>query len=133
MEKLKTCPFCGAEAISESDIPVEGLHAIGCGNTACPVKPFVIGKEMQEAPKKWNTRKPPVGWIPVTDRLPEEDGDYLVTMVSPGYLKGQPYTNWLCWCSDDGEWTDTDGDTIPGQEDMIIAWMPVLEPYRPEN
>ena len=28
------------------------------------------------------------GWIPVEERLPEEDTDYLVTMVTPGYLKG---------------------------------------------
>ena len=58
MEELKTCPFCGAQAISESDIPAEGLYAICCENTACPVKPFVVGKTMQEATERWNTRKP---------------------------------------------------------------------------
>lgn len=57
MAELKSCPFCGAEAISESDIPMEGLHAVCCGNTVCPVKPFVVGKTMQEAAERWNTRK----------------------------------------------------------------------------
>lgn len=66
------------------------------------------------------------GWIPVA----EQDADYLVTMVTPGYFKGHPYTNWLCWYGDDQEWTDTDGDTIPGQ-DTVIAWMPIPEPHKP--
>lgn len=54
---LKHCPFCGAEAISEKDIPTKGLHAICCENIDCPVKPFVVGKTMQEAMNRWNTRK----------------------------------------------------------------------------
>lgn len=66
-------------------------------------------------------------WIPVAERLPEEDGDYLVTMVTPGYCKGRPYTNWLCWCGDDHEWTDTDGDTIPEQK-TVVYWMPIPGP-----
>ena len=54
---LKPCPFCGSEAISESDIPAEGLYAICCESAECPVKPYVVGKSMQEAVKRWNTRK----------------------------------------------------------------------------
>lgn len=56
--ELICCPYCGADAISESDIPVEGLHTVCCENTACLVKPFVVGKTKQEATEKWNTRKP---------------------------------------------------------------------------
>lgn len=67
-------------------------------------------------------------WIPVAERMPEEDGDYLVTMATPGFNKGQPYTNWLCWDGDDQEWTDTDGDIIPDQ-DTVIAWKLVPEPW----
>ena len=58
MEELKPCPFCGSKAISESDIPVEFLHAVCCVNNTCPVKPFVVGKTMQEVTERWNTRKP---------------------------------------------------------------------------
>ena len=57
-EELKPCPFCGAKAISGSDIPAKGLNAIVCGNTECLVKPFVVSKTMQEATERWNTRKP---------------------------------------------------------------------------
>ena len=69
-------------------------------------------------------------WIPVEERLPEEDGDCLVTMVTPGYFNGQPYTNWLCWDGDGREWTDTDGDPI---QSMVVAWKPIPEPYQPVN
>ena len=44
---LKPCPFCGSEAI----------NAICCESAECPVKPYVVGKSMQEAVKRWNTRK----------------------------------------------------------------------------
>lgn len=71
-------------------------------------------------------------WIPVEERPPEEDADYLVTMVTPGFLNGQPYTNWLCWCCDDQEWTDTDGAAMP-EQDKVVAWRPILKPYQPET
>lgn len=58
MEELKPCPFCGAAAISESNIPTKGLHAVCCENAECPVKPFVVGMTMEEASKRWNTRSP---------------------------------------------------------------------------
>lgn len=68
----------------------------------------------------------------VGERLPEDDGDYLVTMVTPGYFKGRPYTNWLCWDGDNQEWTDTDGDTIP-EQDTVVAWRSIPEPYQPQQ
>ncbi len=70
-------------------------------------------------------------WIPVGERTPGEDGDYLVTLVTPGFLRGQPYTNWLCWDANGQEWTDMDGDIVP-EQDMVVAWRPIPEPYRPE-
>lgn len=72
-------------------------------------------------------------WIPVADRLPEEGGNYLVTMVTPGYLSGQPYTNWLYWDGADCDWlTDEAGDSVPEQETEVIAWKPIPEPYKPD-
>lgn len=73
-------------------------------------------------------------WIPVAEKLPEEGGDYLVTMVSPGYFSGQPYTNWLYWNAADCDWlTDEAGDSVPEQETEVIAWKPIPEPYKTEN
>lgn len=60
------------------------------------------------------------GWILVTERLPE-DGYYLATL--DGELVGQeePFTG-MCGI-ENGKWDD---------EDCVIAWMPLPEPYREE-
>ena len=63
-------------------------------------------------------KKNAVQWIPVAERLPE-DGYYLATL--DGELVGQeePFTG---MCSiENGKWDD---------EDCVIAWMPLPEPYR---
>ena len=58
------------------------------------------------------------GWIPVSERLPE-DGTYITTL--DGELVGQeePFTgmNGI----ENGKWDD---------EDCVIAWMPLPEPYK---
>lgn len=69
-------------------------------------------------------------WIPVAEVLPEKDGDYLVSMIVPGYIGGNPHTGWLCWDCGENVWTDTDGNLIT---DTIIAWRPIPEPYQSDN
>ena len=66
------------------------------------------------------------GWIPVTERLPEEDGRYLTTVK---------FSSGLIECFDlyltDGEWLiDEDDDEFCGE---VIAWQPLPEPYKPEE
>ena len=65
-------------------------------------------------------KKNAVQWIPVTERLPE-DGYYLATL--DGELVGQeePFTG-MCGI-ENGKWDD---------EDCVMAWMPLPEPYREE-
>lgn len=62
------------------------------------------------------------GWIPVEDRLPEEDGTYLCTL--DGELCGieEPFTG-MCGI-EDGIWDEPD---------CVLAWRPLPEPYRPER
>lgn len=75
------------------------------------------------------------GWIPVTERLPEEDGRYLVTfkngikvcMVGYGYCKrtvlGYPIGHG--WYSlEEAQYY---------AEDSIIAWMHLPEPYKEDE
>ena len=61
------------------------------------------------------------GWIPVSERLPE-DGIYITTL--DGELVGQeePFTG-MCGI-ENGKWDD---------EDCVIAWMPLPEPYKEED
>lgn len=61
------------------------------------------------------------GWIPVSERLPE-DGTYITTL--DGELVGQeePFTG-MCGI-ENGKWDD---------EDCVIAWMPLPEPYKEDD
>ena len=79
------------------------------------------------------------GWIPVDERMPEEYGEYLVTIVpSAGYLWAKRI---IANFSDlmgivkkpifyTGEVGKIDFEDIT---DMVIAWSPLPEPYRPER
>ncbi len=79
------------------------------------------------------------GWISVEERLPEEYGEYLVTIVpSAGYLWAKRI---IANFSDlmgivkkpifyTGEVGKIDFEDIT---DMVIAWSPIPEPYRPER
>ena len=79
------------------------------------------------------------GWISVEERLPEEYGEYLVTIVpSAGYLWAKRI---IANFSDlmgivkkpifyTGEVGKIDFEDIT---DMVIAWQPLPEPYIPRN
>lgn len=79
------------------------------------------------------------GWIPVEERMPEEYGEYLVTIVpSAGYLWAKRI---IANFSDlmgivkkpifyTGEVGKIDFEDIT---DMVIAWRPLPEPHRPER
>lgn len=52
-------------------------------------------------------------WIPVTERLPEENGSYLACTVD-GYITALWYDREMGWLIKDI---------------TIVAWMPLPEPY----
>ena len=56
------------------------------------------------------------GWIPVSERLPEEYTQYLVC-----FKTGHCYVYWL----EDSDWARG-----MAEKEGIIAWMPLPEPYR---
>jgi len=63
-------------------------------------------------------------WIPVTERLPK-DGTYQTYLCTlDGELCGldEPFTG-MCGI-EDGKWDE---------EDSVIAWMPMPEPYKQDN
>ena len=61
-------------------------------------------------------------WIPVGERLPEENGTYLTTL--DGELVGQeePFTG-MCGF-ENGRWDE---------EGCVIAWKPLPEPYEEDE
>ena len=70
-------------------------------------------------------------WIPVSERLPEEDGQYLITVkykhVNDSYEDVY---------AEQGEWYDGRWDMFCfghcGEVEEIIAWMPLPAPYKPQ-
>ena len=57
-------------------------------------------------------------WIPVTERLPEKDGNYLVTSYT--YDKSKVYVTTRLFI--DGEWVFCGKD--------IVAWVELPKPYK---
>lgn len=79
----------------------------------------IIRKHIDDAPENG-------GWIPVEERLPEEDGFYIATI--DGEIAGQEESFVGIAEFEDGFWVDDDIDYK-----CIIAWRPLPEPYRPEG
>lgn len=70
-------------------------------------------------------------WIPVSERLPEENGQYLIT------VKYKPEASYENIYAEHGEWTDGQWDMFCfghcGEVEDIVAWMPLPEPYKAES
>ena len=62
------------------------------------------------------------GWIPVTERLPEESDDYLITNIA-GDVEMAYFAHPKDYTISKGEWRE-----ICYEED-VVAWMPLPEPY----
>lgn len=70
-------------------------------------------------------------WIPCSKRLPEEDGQYLIT------VKYKPEADYENIYAEHGEWHDGRWDMFCfghcGEVEDIVAWMPLPEPYEPQE
>ena len=66
-------------------------------------------------------------WIPTSERLPDENGQYLIT------VKYAPVDGYDDIYTEHGEWTDGKWDMFMfghcGEVESILAWMPLPEPY----
>ena len=71
-------------------------------------------------------------WIPVTERLPEKDGVYIVTACDEGcpYGEGIWYDTVVVMADyyDDGRWVWYEGATEYDLCDFVTHWMPLPEP-----
>ena len=70
------------------------------------------------------------GWIPVSERLPDEAFGCLVTVMDCNPSTQTDFENILPYfVGYDGEtWNDADGEEIPFE---VVAWQPLPEPYQP--
>ena len=65
-------------------------------------------------------------WIPVSERLPEESGNYLVTYCYQDKIETQE----AVYFEDEDKWFDITDIEISL---AVIAWMPKPEPYEPQE
>lgn len=70
-------------------------------------------------------------WIPCSERLPDEDGNYLVTFEN-GYVRIAGYSRTQTIRYPEGFYVLTDDGTIAFQitHNLVIAWMELPQPYR---
>lgn len=79
----------------------------------------------------YKNKKQEQRWIPCSERLPEESGQYIITVK---YVHVDGYEDLY---AEHGEW---DGDRWDmfclghcGEVEGIIAWMPLPEPYQEDS
>ena len=83
--------------------------------------------------------QPKTHWIPVSERLPEENGRYLVTrgLSACGALWNRAYiinySDLMGLKSERIWWDGNVGKSDFERIDDVIAWMPLPEPYRAER
>ena len=67
-------------------------------------------------------------WIPCSERLPEESGQYLIT------VKYEHVDGYEDIYAEHGDWSGEKWDMFSfghcGKVEDIVAWMPLPEPYR---
>ena len=119
MNELKRCPFCGAVQRTEKDERGEGMTEREAIEWFLMLKAKFIGTVYEKyldyaisVLKKQKTDR----WIPVTERLPEEESCYLVTVKNDHERR---YSK-TAWYSGDGWFARQD----------IIAWRSTPEPYK---
>ena len=89
----------------------------------CPKFCKVIKETVKEIEENHN------GWVPCSERLPEEAFGCLVTVMDCNPSTQTEFENILPYVVgyDGNGWNDIDGETIPFE---VIAWMPQPEPYK---
>ncbi len=84
-------------------------------------------------------QEPQTGWIPVSERLPEESGRYLATIQTFGKHTFMRFISFATNLSlidkydfkgkKQAGWYDCDPECGYYEENNVIAWQPLPEPY----
>lgn len=89
---------------------------------------------VEEVLRSLPSAQPEQRWIPVTERLPENDNEVLITVwdaeddyveVYKGFYQGHEW--WTQWCHGCSKIKDE-----PCGENIVIAWMPLPASYKGE-
>ena len=142
MGQLKSCPFCGGNALGPTDA---WPHMIICEKCGGSVKGFSEEGE-KEAIEKWNRRvcyaTKMTGWISVEDDLPKQHKSifapwYGTEMWNAAMWKEESDTVIVAGRFPDGTKTTTTGKLCDGKwttriskvlNFVVTHWMPMPEP-----
>lgn len=81
-----------------------------------------------------SSAEPERKWIPVTEALPEEDEEVLVTVRFDGTKDVKPSVYVETASQIGGEWTSySDEWKVAKSKHHVIAWMPLPEPWKGNN
>ena len=71
-------------------------------------------------------------WIPVTERLPEADGygHYFLVCLENGVVRIDGFSRTFTTRCPDGFYYETDHFTWRQNQNKVVAWMPLPEPYK---
>lgn len=81
-----------------------------------------------------NPQEPRTGWIPVSERLPEYNGRYLVSL--PSRLIHEEYNVMILnfakslYVPNKEAWYEVDSNMVLNEVPGVTAWMPLPEPYK---
>ena len=107
--------------LSEIDNGIKTIKPLMKGETRQIAESQIIG--LEEARKIVEKYKDD-GWIPCSERLPDEEWETYITSHEDGSVQIHSYTH------KDGFVFNWDTDK---PNSKVVAWMPLPEPYRPED
>lgn len=121
---LHKCPKCGGNA--QHRVNQRGSWACGCFECGL----FKSDYDHQKAIQEWEDycKEYNNGWIPCSERLPEEYGEYLVWWTD---ITGKRYYEITEYEPENG-WIGDIPQAVEGKYN-VIAWQPLPKPYQPKG
>ena len=122
LEELKECDLCNGMLCMDCE---EKYGGDGCGTRQQSLAIDECKAIVQEVAKEYGN-----GWIPCSDRLPEEQDEYLVYWTAEGF-KGKCFYEIIEYHLEDG-WIG-EIPQAPFGKYTVIAWMPLPPKYEPKK
>lgn len=137
IEALEQMPYAQTERLTDDEVETIRIHLNACKEKLCNQQRWEEAEEYQRIIDRFMSfASAQPGWIPVTERLPEEkDAGILKKLgiekrseyvLATAEVKGERMT--VTACTHDGKWDWKMKHAFP--DFKVVAWMPLPEPYK---